>query len=348
MRYQQLGRTGLLVSELCFGTMTFGGQSVWGAIGRLGQAEAERLVARALDAGITFFDTADVYSEGEAERMLGRALGARRQEVVLTTKSRLRMGPGPNQVGLSRAHLFHAIDASLRRLDTDYLDLYLIHGYDPLTPIDETLRALDDLVRAGKVRYIGCSNLMAWQVMQALGLSGRHGWARFEAVQAYYSLAGRDIERELVPLASDQRLGVMVWSPLAGGLLSGKFRPGEEGPAEARRSSFDFPPVASERLARVLVPLHAIAATHNASVAQIALAWLLHQQAVTSVVIGVKSLAQLEDNLRAPGIRLTAAELALLDAASALAPEYPAWMIDFQRGDRLPAGQAEPASEEAR
>jgi aryl-alcohol dehydrogenase-like predicted oxidoreductase len=339
MRYRQLGRTGLLVSELCLGTMTFGGQGFWRTIGTLGQAEADRLVGRALDVGINFFDTADGYSEGEAERMLGRALGERRKDVVVTTKARLRVGPGPNQVGLSRSHLFNAVDASLARLGTDYIDLFLIHGYDPLTPIDETLRALDDLVRLGKLRYVGCSNLMAWQLMQALSISEQRGWARFEVFQGYYSLAGRDIERELAPLLREQQVGLMVWSPLAGGLLSGKFQLGQAAPADARRASFDFPPVDRSRLGQVLTALQGVATNHGVSYAQVALAWLLGQPAVTSVVVGAKTLAQLEDNIGAAQLSLGPAELALLDEASALPPEYPGWMLAFQGADRWPEEQ---------
>ncbi len=243
MKYRRLGQTGLFVSELCFGAMTFGGRGFWTVVGQLGQEEADRLVFRALDEGVNFFDTADVYSEGESERLLGKALGTQRKHVVLATKVRGRAGPGPNDVGLSRGHIMASIDASLQRLGTDYIDLYQIHGFDPLTPFEETLRALDDIVRMGKVRYIGCSNLAAWQIMKSLGLSTHHGWARFDSLQAYYSIAGRDLEREIVPLLIDQGLGLMVWSPLAGGLLSGKFKQDGSGPEGSRRASFDFPPV---------------------------------------------------------------------------------------------------------
>jgi len=337
MKYKQLGRTGLLVSELCFGTMTFGGKGFWEVIGRQPQDVVNTLVAQVLDAGINFIDTANVYSEGESERMLGKALGKRRHEVVLATKVRGRMGDGPNEVGLSRGHIMQAVEDSLARLGTDYIDLYQIHGFDALTPLEETLRALDDLVRSGKVRYIGCSNLAAWQLMKALGISDRHNLHRFETLQAYYTLAGRDLERELVPLLQDQQLGLLVWSPLAGGLLSGKFYREGEGPAEARRAHFDFPPVNKERAFAVIDVMREIAASHNVSVARIALSWLLHQPAVTSVIIGAKNEQQLEDNLAATQVILSAEDLARLDAVSALPPEYPGWMLARQGQNRVPS-----------
>jgi aryl-alcohol dehydrogenase-like predicted oxidoreductase len=340
MRYKQLGRTGLLVSELCFGTMTFGGQGFWKVIGQQPQAVADSLVAQALDAGINFFDTANVYSEGESERLLGAALGSRRQEVVIATKVRGRMGPGPNEVGLSRGHIMQSVEDSLRRLNTDFIDLYQIHGFDALTPLEETLRALDDLVQAGKVRYIGCSNLAAWQLTKALGLSDKHQLHRFETLQAYYTIAGRDLEREIVPLLQDQQLGLLVWSPLAGGLLAGKFYRDGEGPADARRASFDFPPVNRERAFNILDVLREMAVEREVSVAQLALSWLLHQPVVTSVIIGAKDDVQLADNLGAPAVQLTADELTRLAEVSALPPEYPGWMLDFQGQGRWPASSA--------
>ncbi len=336
MKYRQLGRTGLLVSELCLGTMTFGGKGFWEVIGQQPQDVASELVARALDAGVNFFDTANIYSEGEAEKMLGRALGRRRREVVVATKVRGRMGSGPNEVGLSRGHILQSVEDSLRRLDTDYIDLYQIHGYDPLTPLEETLRALDDLVHAGKVRYIGCSNLAAWQLMKALWVSDRHNLHRFETLQAYYTVAGRDLERELVPLLQDQRMGLMVWSPLAGGLLAGKFHRREEGPGNARRTSFDFPPVDKERAFDVVDAMRDIAAAHDVSVARIALAWLLHQPVVTSVIIGAKNETQLIDNLAATEVSLTPEDLARLNEVGALPREYPGWMLQRQGQDRHP------------
>jgi len=342
MRYKQLGRTGLLVSELCFGTMTFGGKGFWEVIGQQTQETADNLVARVLDAGINFFDTANIYSEGESEKMLGKALGSRRKDVVLATKVRGRMGPGANEIGLSRGHIMQAAEDSLRRLGTDYIDLYQIHGFDQLTPLEETLRALDDLVHSGKVRYIGCSNLAAWQLAKSLWISDKHNLYRFETLQAYYTIAGRDLERELVPLLQDQEIGLLVWSPLAGGLLSGKFEREGQGPDNSRRASFDFPPVDKERAFNVLDVIREVAAQHQASVAQIALSWLLHQPVVTSVLVGAKNEQQLADNLSAPEVRLSTDELTRLDEVSALPPEYPGWMLHRQSQDRYP----EPSQEE--
>lgn len=337
MKYRLLGRTGLLVSELCLGTMTFGGRGYWEAIGRLGQELVNDIVACALDSGINFIDTANVYSYGESERLLGKALEGRpRDRVVLATKVRGNMGEDVNAVGLSRFHIMNSVEASLKRLNTDYIDLYQIHGFDPVTPLDETLRALDDLVRQGKVRYIGASNLAAWQLMKALGISERQGLTRFESLQAYYTIAGRDLEREIIPLVQDQQLGIMVWSPLAGGLLSGKFNRDGSSPDGARRASFDFPPINKDRAFDVVDVMREIAAEIGSTVPQIALAWLLHQSAVTSVIIGAKNLDQLTDNLRAVGVRLSDDHLQRLDAVSQLAPEYPQWMISRQAGDRLP------------
>jgi aryl-alcohol dehydrogenase-like predicted oxidoreductase len=335
MKYRSLGRTGLLVSEICFGAMTFGGKGFWAVVGTHGETEADRLVGKAIEAGVNFFDTADVYSEGESERLLGKALGAHRKDVVLATKVRGRAGAGPNDVGLSRGHIHASIDASLRRLGTDYVDLYQIHGFDPLVPLDETLRALEDVVRSGKVRYLGCSNLAAWQIMKAIGVSERHGWSRFDSLQAYYSIAGRDLEREVAPLLKDQGVGLMVWSPLAGGLLSGKFSRDGGGPEGTRRATFDFPPVDKERAFRVVDVMRAVAAEKGTTVPRVALAWLLHQRFVSTVIIGAKSEEQLADNLGAAEVALSADELAKLDAVSALPPEYPGWMIERQSAERV-------------
>jgi aryl-alcohol dehydrogenase-like predicted oxidoreductase len=337
MNYRPLGRTGLRVSELCFGTMTFGGEGMFKAIGSTEQAEADRLVGVCIDAGINFFDTANVYSAGRAEQILGKALGARRKDVVVATKVRGRVGAGPNAVGLSRGHIMDAINASLQRLDTDYIDLYQIHGYDALTPLEETLRALDDLVRTGKVRYIGASNLAAWHLMKALGISQRDGLARFETLQAYYSIAGRDLERELVPLMESEQVGLLVWSPLAGGFLSGKFGRDKKGPEGARRASFNFPPVDETRGYAVLDVLADVAREHEVSVARVALAWLLHQSVTTSVIVGARNEAQLRDNLAAPELKLSGDQLTRLNTTSALPPEYPGWMITVQARDRLEA-----------
>jgi aryl-alcohol dehydrogenase-like predicted oxidoreductase len=340
MRYNTLGQTGLYVSEICLGTMTFGGQGLYQAIGKVGDADGERLVGAALDAGVNFIDTANVYSDGESERILGAALkslGRPRDQIVVATKVRGRTGPGVNQVGLSRGHILTAIDGSLGRLGLDHVDLYQIHGFDPSTPIEETLRALDAVVRAGKARYVGWSNLPAWLASKALTLSADHGLTRFESAQVYYSIAGRDIEREIVPLCQAERVAILPWSPLAGGLLSGKFDPAKKGPADARRASFDFPPVNLERLPRVLAPLRAVAEAHGVSMARVALAWLLSRPFVTSVIIGAKRPEQLADNLAAADLRLAPEELKALDEASALPAEYPGWMLDFQNA-RDPRG----------
>jgi aryl-alcohol dehydrogenase-like predicted oxidoreductase len=336
MKFRQLADTGVFVSELCLGAMTFGGRGQqWQMIGGLGQNEVDGIVHRALEGGVNFIDTADVYSAGESETLLGRALAGRRQEVVLATKVRGRMGSGPNQVGLSRLHIIEAVDASLKRLNTDYIDLYQIHRFDALTNLEDTLRALDDLVRTGKVRYIGCSNLSAWQMMKSLAISREQRLEHFRCTQSYYSLVGRELEREIVPFLKDQGLGLLVWSPLAGGFLSGKFtRTG--GDEAARRAQFDFPPVNRDRAFDVLDVLGIVARRRGASVAQTALAWVLAQPAVTSVIFGARNLKQLEDNLQASDLALDAQDLTALDEVSRLAPEYPAWMDSAIGGDRLP------------
>ena len=324
MQYRLLANTGLYVSELCLGAMTFGSQ--WEVIGALGQKDADALVDRSIDAGINFFDTADVYSTGDSEEILGKALASRRQEVVIATKVRGRMGPGANEVGLSRLHIVQAAEASLKRLGTDYIDLYQIHRTDPDTDIEETLIALTDLVRAGKVRYIGCSNLTAWELMKALCISRQRGLEAFKTTQSYYALVGRELEREMIPLLKDQGIGLLVWSPLAGGFLSGKFtREGSED-SNARRTAFDFPPVDKVQGFGIVDAMRPIAVTHNATVAQVALAWLLRNDVVTSVIIGAKRMEQLEDNLGSVDLTLSADEAAVLNEASKLRAEYPAWM----------------------
>jgi aryl-alcohol dehydrogenase-like predicted oxidoreductase len=339
MKYRLLGNTGVYVSELCLGAMTFGGKGFWEAIGRLGAREVEALIATSLDAGVNFIDTADVYSEGESETLVGAALASLarpRDQIVVATKVRGRTGPGANQVGLSRVHIMASIDASLRRLRLDHVDLYQIHGVDHDTPIEETVRALDDVVRSGKVRHVGFSNLPAWLAMKAIGFADAHGLARFVSAQIYYSIAGRDIERELVPFAADQHVAILPWSPLAGGLLSGKFEPGKPGPAGARRTDFDFPPVDQGRLPRVLAALREVAAAHGVSVARVALAWMLTRRFVTSVIIGAKTIEQLQDNLASTDLRLSADQIAALDEVSALPSEYPGWMVALQHRDRRP------------
>src|SRR5262245_50980970 len=336
MKFRQLADTGVFVSELCLGAMTFGGRSQqWQVIAGLDQSEVDAIVHRSIDGGVNFIDTADVYSAGESETLVGRALGARRQHVVLATKVRGRMGKGVNQVGLSRLHIMEAVDASLTRLGTDYIDLYQIHRFDPLTNLEDTLRTLDDLVRAGKVRYIGCSNLAAWQLMKALGISREQRLERFRCTQSYYSLAGRELEREMIPLLRDQGLGLLVWSPLAGGFLSGKFtRTG--GDAAARRANFDFPVVDKERGFAILDAMAVIAQERGATVPQVALAWLLARPAVTSVIIGARRQEQLDDNLKAIDVVLSADEMKRLDDVSALRPEYPGWMDTALAPDRRP------------
>ncbi|HTV23411.1 MAG TPA: aldo/keto reductase [Polyangiaceae bacterium] len=339
MRYKLLGKTGLFVSELCLGTMTFGGKGFWEVVGRLGAREVESLVGTALDNGVNFIDTANVYSEGESEKLLGQALNALarpRDQVVVATKVRGRVGPGVNQVGLSRGHILAGVDDSLKRLGLDHVDLYQIHGFDPVTPIEETVRALDDVVRSGKARYVGFSNLPAWLAMKAIGFAEANGLARFQSAQVYYSIAGRDIEREIAPMAQSEGVAILPWSPLAGGLLSGKFDPGKPDPAGARRTSFDFPPVNRERLPRVLEALRAVANESDVSVARVALAWQLTKPFVTSVIIGAKNRDQLLDNLAAAEVRLAPEQVQRLDDASALPSEYPGWMLDFQ--NREPRG----------
>ena len=333
MKYNRLGSTGLLVSEICLGTMTFGGKGFWTAVGSLDQTVADNLVARALDAGVNFLDTADVYSEGLSEEITGKAMrnsGRARTDIVLATKVMGAVGKGVNDRGASRGHIMDGVKASLKRLGTDYIDLYQIHGFDPLTPIEETVRALDDLVRQGHVRYVGVSNWAAWTTMKALGIADRHGWARFSSLQAYYTIAGRDLERELVPMMQAEGLGLLVWSPLAGGLLSGKYTREGDGPEGARRVAFDFPPVNRDRAFDCIDAMRPIADAHGVSVARIALAYVLAKPFTTSVIIGAKTVEQLDDNLAAVDIRLTPEQLAQLDAVSALPAEYPGWMISRQ------------------
>lgn len=339
MRMKKFGNTGLVVSEMCLGAMTFGGnEGIWAQIASLGQATADELVRTAFDGGVNFFDTADVYSAGRSEEILGeslRNLGVPRDQFVLATKVLGRTGPGPNQLGLSRYHIMAALDASLKRLQLDHVDLYQIHGTDPVTPIEETLDALDDCVRAGKVRYLGVSNHAAWHIAKSLGISALKGLARFESIQAYYSIAGRELEREILPLARDQGLAILPWSPLAGGFLSGKFARDSQGPQGARRTTFDFPPVDREKAFRIIDVMRPIADRNGITVAAVALAWLLHQSAVTSIIIGAKSREQLRDNLAATGVKLTGEDLTALNQVSALTPEYPGWMLERMASDRL-------------
>ena len=339
MRYNPLGRSGLYVSELCLGTMTFGGGGMWQAIGKVQQDEADTILKGALDAGINFIDTANIYSEGASETILGQGLknlGIARDQVVIATKALGRMSPGPNGAGASRGHIMDQIEQSLKRLQLDHVDLYQIHGVDPLTPVEETVEALDNLVRRGLVRYVGVSNWAAWQVAKAVGIAEARRLTRPVSLQAYYTIAGRDLEREIVPMLESEGVGLMVWSPLAGGLLSGKYSRADEQGDGGRRANFDFPPIDKNRAYDIIDAMRPIAEVKGVSVAQIALAWLLHQPVVSTVIIGAKRLDQLQDNLGAVEVVLTAEERAALDEVSKLPPEYPRWMIDRQSGYRLP------------
>jgi len=314
--------------------MTFGDQGFWKVMGGLGQEAVNVLVKQAFDAGVNFIDTANVYSLGMSETLTGAAiksLGLPRDEIVVATKAYGPMSENKvNSRGQSRYHLMNELDASLKRLQLDHIDLYQLHGFDPVTPLEEVLSTLNDMVRSGKVRYIGLCNMAAWQIMKGLSISEKNHWARFESVQAYYTVAGRDLEREVVPLVQDQQLGLMVWSPLAGGLLSGKFTPDGKGPDGARRANFDFPVVDKARAFKVVDAMRPIAERHQATVAQIALAWLLSRPQVSSVIVGAKTPDQLKENLGASGLVLTSDDLQALEEVSKLPPEYPGWMLAMQ------------------
>ena len=341
MEYRQLGGSGFLVPALTLGTGTFGGGSeffkAWGASD---VAEATRLVDICLEAGVSMFDSADGYSNGLAEEILGQAIKGRRDKVLISTKGTFRRGPGPNDVGSSRHSLIRAVDASLRRLATDYIDLYQLHSFDALTPIEEALGTLDDLVRAGKIRYIGCSNFSGWHLMKSLAYSEKHGLARYVAHQAYYSLIGRDYEWELMPLALDQKVGAVVWSPLGWGRLTGKIRRGQPLPKVSRLQSPAMigrgPQVADEYLYRVVDALDAVASETGKTVAQVALNWLLGRPSVSSVIVGARNEEQLRQNLGAVGWKLTAEQVKKLDAASAVQPSYPCWHQRSTFADRNP------------
>ncbi len=340
MEYKTLGNTGLLISRLSLGTMTFAGQGFYKAIGTVAQTDADTLVKTAFDAGINLFDTADVYSAGESEKTLGQAiknLNLTRKDILIATKAYSRVGQGVNDMGASRGHIMDAVEASLKRLQTDHIDLYQIHANDDVTPLEETLRGLDDLVRQGKVRYIGVSNWQAWKIAMSFGISRQHNYSRFATVQAYYSIAGRDLEREIAPLLQAEETGLLVWRPLAGGLLSGKFNRENQKPEGSRRSEFDFPIVDKERAWDVIDAMTPIAKAHNSSIARIALAWLLTKPFVTWIILGAKRLDQLQDNLSVLGIKLSQEEIKTLEDVSALPPEYPGWMLQTQSIDRLGA-----------
>jgi aryl-alcohol dehydrogenase-like predicted oxidoreductase len=339
MKFNNLGNTGVLVSELCLGTMTFGGKGIWEAIGKLEQEEVNGLVKRAIDSGINFIDTANAYSEGLSEQMTGQSLknlGINRQQIILATKVRLRMGAGANQVGLSRLHILDSVNDSLRRLDTSHIDLLYIHGVDPITPLEETMRGLEDVVRMGKVRYIGISNHPAWKVVKANGIAEQRNWTKFVATQNYYSVAGRDIEREIVPMAHSEGISIMPWSPLAGGFLSGKYTRESQKAGNSRRDDFDFPPINKEKAFDIIDVMKEIANKHNSTVARVALAWMLQKPGVTSIIIGAKQIDQLNDNISATTLKLSADEMQRIDKVSELVSEYPGWMVNRQMAGRWP------------
>ncbi|MGZ3234937.1 MAG: aldo/keto reductase [Croceibacterium sp.] len=338
MRYNRLGNSGLIVSELCLGAMTFGTRaSRFGVVHGLDQDAATALVRQAFDAGVNFIDTANVYTEGQSEEFVGgalKALGLPRSQAIVATKATGGMGPGKMESGFSKKHLLDQIDASLSRLSLDYVDLYQIHAWDPHTPMEEALRALEDIVRSGRARYVGVSNWAAWQIAKALGIQERRGWDKFASLQAYYTVAGRDLERDLAPLLKSEGVGLMVWSPLAGGLLSGKYKLNAEGEVEGegRRAAFDFPVVDKPRAMKLVDAMRPMAEAKGVSVAGIALAWLLHQEVVSTVIVGAKRAEQLSENLAATDIELSADDLASLAELSALPREYPGWMFDMQGG----------------
>ena len=339
MKFRQLGKTGVLLSELCFGTMTFGGKGYWKAIGQLPEDEATLLVKTAIDNGINFFDTANVYSEGLAETLFGKALknlGITRQTVFIATKVRLRMGEGANQVGLSKLHIRDSVNDSLKRLGLSHIDMLYIHGVDPITSLEETMRGLEDVVRSGKVRYLGVSNHPAWMVVKANTFATNLGWSKFVASQNFYSIASRDIEREIVPMALSENIGIMPWSPLAGGFLSGKFRRDNKTEGINRRDNFDFPPINKDKAFDIIEVMVRIGEDHNISAARVALAWVKDRPGVTSVIIGAKSQEQLMDNIACTQLQLAPDEIKKLDTISALAPEYPGWMVDRQLTGRFP------------
>lgn len=336
MKYNILGKTGLIVSELCFGTMTFGGSGFWENIGKIQQDEVNQLMKEVVDSGINFIDTANVYSFGQSETLLGQSiidLGLNRNELIIATKVRGRMSDGKNNVGLSRYHIFQSVDESLKRLQLDHIDILYVHGVDLLTPVEEIMRSLNDIVLTGKVRYVAICNWPAWMVMKVLGISEKNCWSKVIGLQYYFSLVGRDIEREILPLAADQNLAVMPWSPLAGGFLSGKYtRDGEK--AGARRDAFDFPPVNKDRGYDIVDVITEVGKQHNVSAAQIALAWVRQQKGVTSTIIGAKNIDQLKDNIKSTEIELTADDLQKINEVSALPREYPGWMVERQSADR--------------
>jgi aryl-alcohol dehydrogenase-like predicted oxidoreductase len=339
MKYNELGITGVLVSELCLGAMTFGGKGYWQAIGQVPQDEVNEIIKTSIDKGINFIDTANAYSEGLSEIMLGKALktlGINRPEVFIATKVRIRMGVGANQVGLSRLHILDSVNDSLNRLNLDHIDLLYIHGVDPITPLEETMRGLEDVVRSGKVRYLGVSNHPAWMMMKANSYADKMGWTKFVASQNYYTIASRDIEREIVPMTKSENISIMPWSPLAGGFLTGKFSRDKETTDDSRRVSFDFPPINKDKAYDILDVMDEIAKSHGVSIASVALNWVIRQPGVTSTIIGAKRLDQLNDNISAVDLQLSPEEMQRLNEISAPTPEYPGWMVARQTTGRWP------------
>jgi aryl-alcohol dehydrogenase-like predicted oxidoreductase len=336
MKYKILGSTGLKVSTLCLGTMNYGGKGFFGYMGNLDQKAVDEQIKTVMESGVNFIDTANIYSEGQSEVMIGKAiknLSINRDDLVLATKVRGSMGKSENDRGLSKKHIIQQVEASLKRLGTDYIDLYQIHTADPLTPIEETIKTLDDLVRSGKIRYFGASNISAWQLMKGLAYAQYNRLDKFASLQANYSLDVRDAEREIVPLLLDQKVGMMVWSPLSGGLLTGKYkRDGQK--EEGRLNSFPFPPFHEERAYNVLDVLRPMAVQKNVSIAQLALAWLLHQPVVSSIIIGATKLNQLQDNLKAVEVIFTPDEINKLNDVSKLPTEYPANVLEVMTMDR--------------
>ncbi|WP_440999575.1 aldo/keto reductase [Fodinibius sp. SL11] len=340
MKYNLLGNTGLLVSELCFGTMTFGGEGYWEAIGQQTQDQADNLLKKAIDSGINFIDTANIYSFGQSEAILGNSiknLNLNREELVIATKVRGAMGEDPNNQGLSRYHIFNSVENSLERLQLDHIDMLYVHGVDSVMPIREIMRGLNDVVETGKVRYIGVCNWPAWMVMKAQSIARQEGWHEFKAMQYFYSLSGRDAEDALIPLSQSEQMAFLPWSPLAGGFLAGKYtRENQKAGDGSRRDEFDFPPIDKEQAFDIVDVMEEIADNHDATVAEVALAWVRLQQGVTSTIIGAKNMNQLTANIKSANIALTDDELQELDEVSSTPSRYPFWMVDRQDSNRIP------------
>ncbi|WP_347158746.1 aldo/keto reductase [Pontibacter chitinilyticus] len=343
MKYNLLGNTGVLVSELCLGTMTFGGKGYWEAIGQQPQEEANHILKIAVDAGINFIDTANVYSFGQSEEILGQGIrqnGHARNELFIATKVRGRMAEGVNQLGLSRYHVFQSVDDSLKRLQMDHIDLLYVHGVDEAMSVEQIMHTLHDVVMTGKVRYIGVCNWPAWMVMKALGIARQQGWHEFIAMQYFYSIADRDSEHDLLPLAQDQHLAFMPWSPLAGGFVSGKYtRDNQNTGGDSRRDTFDFPPINKDKAYDIIDVLQEVADAHKVSAAEIALAWVRLQQGVTSTIIGAKKVEQLHSNIHSTELQLSSEEVERLNEISTPPRIYPGWMVERQMSDRVPANK---------